>query len=55
MFPPQSVWSVLTTLGVTGKERKVAVRRIGEATERASCWLSSIRAEEGWRPGADGQ
>lgn len=54
-FPAQSVWLVLTTLGVAGRDRKAAVRRIGEAAERASCWLWFKREEEGWRPGADGQ
>ena len=54
-FPAQSAWSVLTKLGISGKERKSAVRRIGEAAERASCWLWFKREEGGWRPGADGQ
>ncbi|XP_076155592.1 uncharacterized protein LOC143138965 [Alosa pseudoharengus] len=54
-FPAKSMWSVLTALGISGKERKTAVRRIGEAAERASCWVWFKREEGGWRPGVDGQ
>lgn len=52
-FPAQSVWSLLTAFGVTSSERKKAVRRIGEAAEKASCWLWYKRDQEGWKPGAD--
>lgn len=38
-FPAQSVWKTLTASGITGRERKAAVHRLGEAAERASCWL----------------
>jgi len=55
-FPAQSVWRMLTALGMTGKERKAAARRMGEAAERASCWLWSRREELSWKPGGeDGQ
>lgn len=55
-FPAQSVWSMLTAIGMTGKERKTAARRMGEAAERASCWLWSRREELSWKPGGgDGQ
>lgn len=35
-FPAQLVWKMLTAIGVTGRERKAAARRMGEAAERAS-------------------
>ncbi len=55
-FPAQSVWRMLTAIGVTGKERKTAAHRMGEAAERASCWLWSRREELSWKPGGgDGQ
>ena len=38
-FPVPSGWRMLTAIGMTGKERKTAARRMGEAAERASCWL----------------
>lgn len=39
-FSVQSGWSVLTTLDISGKERKTAVRRIGEVAEpHAGCGL----------------
>ncbi|RXN28661.1 reverse transcriptase [Labeo rohita] len=55
-FPAQSVWRMLTAIGVMGRERKMTVRRMGEAAERASCWLWSRREELSWKPGGvDGQ
>ncbi|XP_026059304.1 uncharacterized protein LOC113043970 [Carassius auratus] len=54
-FPAQSVWKTLTALGIAGRERKAAVRRLGEATERASGWLWSRREELSWGPGGGGQ
>lgn len=38
-FPAQSVWKLLTAVGLRESERKKAVRRLGEAAERASCWI----------------
>ncbi|XP_066299893.1 uncharacterized protein [Branchiostoma lanceolatum] len=55
-FPAQSVWKMMTALGIAGKDRKTAIRRMGEAAERASCWLWNRREEVCWKPGgADGQ
>ncbi|KAK0140163.1 hypothetical protein N1851_022917 [Merluccius polli] len=54
-FPAQSVWNTLTVLGIRGRERKTAARRLGEAAERASCWLWNRREELSWGPGEDGQ
>ena len=50
-FPAQSVWKFLTAVGLTGRERKKAVRKLGEAAERASCWIWSRREELSWQPG----
>ncbi|XP_019642873.1 PREDICTED: uncharacterized protein LOC109484090 [Branchiostoma belcheri] len=52
-FPAQSVWKLFTAIGVKGKERKVAVRKLGEAAERSSCWLWSRREESCWKPGGE--
>jgi hypothetical protein len=38
-FLAQSVWNMLQMMGVTGISRSSAVIRIGEAAEKASCWL----------------
>ncbi|CAC5354859.1 unnamed protein product [Mytilus coruscus] len=38
-FPAQSVWRMLQAMGIIGKARKIAVRQLGEAAERSSCWL----------------
>lgn len=54
-FPAQYVWNLLTKVGVRGLERKTAARRIGEAAERASCWLWHKREDTSWKPGGDGQ
>lgn len=38
-FLAQSVWKFLTAVGLMGTERKKAVQRLGEASERDSCWI----------------
>lgn len=38
-----------------GRKSKAAVHRLGEAAERASCWLWNRREEFSWGPGGDGQ
>ncbi|KAL7888874.1 hypothetical protein AOLI_G00038480 [Acnodon oligacanthus] len=50
-FPAQSVWRMLTAIGMMGKERKAAARRMGEAADRASGLLWSRREELSWKPG----
>lgn len=54
-FPAQSVWNLLTKVGLRGHLRKTAVRRLGEASERASCWLWHKREDKSWKPGGEGQ
>lgn len=49
-FPAQSVWKLLQRLGMTGREKRTAVRRLGETAERASCWLWNRRDEQTWGP-----
>ncbi|KAI8485154.1 hypothetical protein Bbelb_370790 [Branchiostoma belcheri] len=50
-FPAQSVWKMLSAVGITGRDKKVAVRKMGEAAERASCWLWCRRETTSWKPG----
>ncbi len=54
-FPAQSVWNLLTKVGLRGHLRKAAVRRLGEASERATCWLWHKREGTSWKPGGEGQ
>lgn len=44
-FPAQSVWSMLTTLSISGKECTIAMHRIRVAAERDSCWFWHKREE----------
>lgn len=50
-FPTQSVWNLMTKVGVTGHKKKTEVRRLGQVAERASSWLwhklSGRREERG--------
>ena len=50
-FPAQTVWNLMTKVGLRGHLRKTAVRRLGEAAERASCWLWHKREDNSWKPG----
>nr|XP_055041026.1 uncharacterized protein LOC129428141 [Misgurnus anguillicaudatus] len=54
-FPAQSVWNLLTKVGLRGHLRKAAVRKLGEAAERASCWLWHKREDTSWKLGREGQ
>ena len=47
-FPAQSVWRMLSNLGIKGGDRKRAVGRLGQAAERASNWLWMMREEKSW-------
>ena len=38
-FPAQSVWTTLSSLGIVGRQRRAAVKALGQAAERASSWL----------------
>ncbi len=51
----QSVWNLLTKVGLRGHLRKAAVRRLGAASERASRWLWHKRKGTSWTPGGEGQ
>ncbi len=54
-FTAKSAWQLLSALGLDEKGKKHSARRMGEETERASCWIWSKREEESWRPGVDEQ
>ncbi|XP_078583820.1 uncharacterized protein LOC144866333 [Branchiostoma floridae x Branchiostoma japonicum] len=54
-FPAASSWKLLKDLGLTGRERKEATRLLGEAAEKASCWLWLKRDEQNWRPEGRGE
>ncbi|GAA6102826.1 uncharacterized protein LOC120495048 [Tachysurus ichikawai] len=51
----QSVWNLLRKVGLRGHLRKAAVRKLGEAAERASCWLWHKREDTSWKLGGEGQ
>ena len=48
-FPAQSVWKLLTRLGMSGRTRKTTRRRKGEAAERSSCWMWHRRYDLCWK------
>ena len=52
-FPSKSLWRLFTALGLTGRDRKRAVNRLGDAAERASRWLWLRREERSWQPSTD--
>ena len=52
-FPARTLWKLFTAFGVTGRERKTAVNRLGNAAERASRWLWLRREEKSWKPTTD--
>ena len=53
-FSAQSVWTMLGALGIVGRERRVAVRVLGSAAEKASSWLWYKREQESWKPFIEG-
>ena len=48
-FPAQTVWNLLTKVGLRGQSRRKVVQRLGEAAEKASCWLWHKREDMGWK------
>ncbi len=50
-FLAQSAWKLMTDIELRGSERKKVLRKLGEAAERASCWIWSRREELSWQPG----
>ncbi|XP_069139335.1 uncharacterized protein [Argopecten irradians] len=51
-FPAQSTKRLLQHLGVRGKTMSSAMRRTGEAAEKASCWLWHRRVDLEWKSGS---
>ena len=47
-FPAKSMWKMLTELGITGQQKKQAIRSVSSAAEKASCWLWRRRDERSW-------
>ena len=47
-FPAQSMWRMLTALGIVGRERKQAIQAVGSAAEKSSSWLWLHREKESW-------
>jgi len=54
-FPAQSVWNLLTKVGLRGYLRKAAVRGLEEASEKASSWLWHKREDTSWKSRGEGQ
>ncbi|XP_045167230.2 uncharacterized protein LOC123530520 [Mercenaria mercenaria] len=52
-FPAQSLWRMLSAMGITGGERKKVIGRLSLAAERASSWLWLKREEKSWKPTTD--
>lgn len=50
-----SIFKMLPTLGIAGRERKTVVCGLGEAGEKVSTWVWNRREELGWGPVVDGQ
>jgi hypothetical protein len=53
-FMAQSVWTMLSALGIVSKDRKATVNGLGKAAERASSWLWSKREQQSWKPFTEG-
>ena len=47
-FPGKSVWNMFRVLGIGGSQRKKTIKKIGEAAEKASCWLWYKRSDINW-------
>ncbi|XP_069134316.1 uncharacterized protein [Argopecten irradians] len=54
-FPAQSVWRMLSALGLAGRTRRAAVPRMAKAAERASCWVWMRKDPSSWTPTTDAQ
>ena len=54
-FPAQSVWRLFSVLGVTGRYRRTAIQRMGQAAEKSSCWIWLNRDNRSWKPTNDAQ
>ena len=54
-FPAKSIMKLFKSLGVVGRQRQTAIKRLSEAAEKASCWLWSRRDDQSWKPNTDTQ
>jgi len=53
-FPTQSVWTTLSSLGSIGRQRRAALKALGQSAERAISWLWLKRDQENWKLSNDG-
>ena len=53
-FPPQAVWTTLSSLGIVFRQRRAAVKALGQAAERASSWLWLNRDQDNWKLSNEG-
>ncbi|XP_063420791.1 uncharacterized protein LOC134706007 [Mytilus trossulus] len=54
-FPAQSVWRLFSAVGVTGRQRRTAIQKLGQAAEKASCWIWMKRDSSSWKPTTNAQ
>ncbi|XP_069101603.1 uncharacterized protein [Argopecten irradians] len=54
-FPAQSVWRMLSALGLSGRTKRTAVQRMAKAAERSSCWVWMKKDTSSWKPTTDAQ
>ena len=54
-FPAQSVWRMFSAVGVTGQNRRAAIKKLGQAAEKASCWIWMKRDNSSWKPTTNAQ
>ena len=54
-FPAQSFLRLFSALGVTGRCRRTAAQRMGQAAEQSSCWIWLNRNNSTWKPTNDVQ
>ena len=52
--PAQAMWTTLSSLGIVGRQRRAAVKALGQAAERASIWLWLKRDQENWKLSNEG-
>lgn len=54
-FCSQSVCRLMTAIGTTGREKRMAIQRLSQAAERASSWLWLRREEKSWKQSTNAQ
>ena len=49
-FPAKSINKLFSTIGICGKEKKLAIKQLAEAAERGSNWLWLRSGTKEWLP-----